>query len=77
MKANIQSRFFYYTIIFLLLSTSLNVMAQEDGPGTGFEGGGSVEQPVAPIGKDIIWLGIAGIGLAWYVDKKIKGSKCK
>ena len=36
----------------------------DDDPGSGDEGGGTVEDPVAPIDGKLIWLAFAGIGFA-------------
>ncbi|AWI25225.1 hypothetical protein HYN49_04565 [Flavobacterium pallidum] len=54
------------------LSSPLHAQDGEEDPGTGFEGGGSVEDPT-PIDGNLIWLAAAGIGLLVYQSSKPTG----
>jgi hypothetical protein len=47
-----------------------DVEDDEDDPGTGEEGGGTVEDPETPIDENLLYLAIAGIAAAgWYKFK--------
>jgi hypothetical protein len=51
----------------------------EDDPGTGEEGGGTVEDPETPIDGNLLYLAIAGIaaaGLYFYRGHRISSLKC-
>lgn len=52
----------------------LVVFSDDDNPGSGEEGGGSVEDPEAPIDDYLPWLALAGIGLGYYLcrGRKVK-----
>ena len=76
MKLQLLKTYFKLLLAISMLAIPCNLRAQEDeeDPGTGFEGGGDVEEPAAPIDSHIVWLAAAGIGLICCKSKNDKST---
>lgn len=71
MKTNQMKKFLQLIFVLGVLLMPIHLQAQDDeDPGTGAEGGGSVEEPAAPINEGILFLAASGIGFAMYCLNK-------
>lgn len=57
--------------------SSHSFFSDDDDPGSGEEGGGSVEDLEAPIDGIVLWLALTGIAIGWYMytHKSVKPGK--
>ena len=59
-----------WCMLALLMVSNVAVFAQAGGGGNGNQGGGTVEEPDAPINSKLIFLAIAGVIFAYHFFAK-------